>query len=54
MASEAQIKSCYRQLVSAYHPDRLDGLAAELQELATVRMKEINEAYALLTRQRSI
>ncbi len=43
-ADEATIKKAYRELAMKYHPDRnpVDNQAYE-------RMKEINEAYAVLS-----
>jgi len=43
-ADEAAIKRAYRSLAMKYHPDRNPGDAQ-----ATERMKEINEAYAVLS-----
>ena len=45
-ASQEQIKAAYRRLAFQYHPDRNkeDTAAAE-------KMKEINEAYAILSNQ---
>lgn len=43
-ADEAAIKKAYRNLAMKYHPDKNQG---DVQ--ATERMKEINEAYAVLT-----
>ncbi|MFQ6122789.1 MAG: DnaJ domain-containing protein, partial [Dehalococcoidales bacterium] len=43
-ADEAAIKRAYRSLAMKYHPDRNPGDAEAVE-----RMKEINEAYAVLT-----
>ncbi|MCD6300002.1 MAG: molecular chaperone DnaJ, partial [Dehalococcoidales bacterium] len=43
-ADEAAIKKAYRSLAMKYHPDRNPGDAQAIE-----RMKEINEAYAVLT-----
>ncbi|HEY92518.1 MAG TPA: DnaJ domain-containing protein [Dehalococcoidia bacterium] len=43
-ANETAIKRAYRSLAMKYHPDRNPGDAKALE-----RMKEINEAYAVLT-----
>lgn len=43
-ADEATIKKAYRSVAMKYHPDRNPGDAEAVE-----RMKEINEAYAILT-----
>ena len=52
--SDAQVKSAYRKMAGANHPDRLAarGLPAELQKLATHKMAMINKAYAEILAQR--
>ncbi len=35
----------YRQLAMAYHPDRVNHLAPEFQQLANNKLREINQAY---------
>ncbi len=40
------VRFAYRRLVVAYHPDRVAGLGAKLQQLAEEETKAINEAYA--------
>ncbi len=42
-ASQQEIKSAYRALAKKYHPDNYSG--SPLQENATKKMQEINEAY---------
>ena len=44
-ASEDEIKSAYRKLVSKYHPDKVSHLGDEFKQLADRRFKEIQEAY---------
>jgi hypothetical protein len=44
-ATLEEVKAAYRAKVRKYHPDRVNDLATELQELADRRMKEINQAY---------
>ena len=48
-ATEEEIKSAYRDLARRYHPDRFAG-NADAAHMAEEKMKEINEAYDLLTR----
>lgn len=49
-ASSDEIRRAYREKAVQYHPDRVSGLAPELQEMAERRMKEINAAYRELCR----
>ena len=49
-ASTEEIKSAYRRLVAQYHPDKVQHLGKDLQELAEVRFKEIQRAYDFLVR----
>jgi DnaJ-domain-containing protein 1 len=46
-ASPEQIKTAFRREISKYHPDRVEGLGIELQELAQRKAKQLNLAYAL-------
>lgn len=49
-ADAESIKLAYRKMVKLYHPDKVATLAPEFQELAELRMKEINAAYEQLLR----
>ena len=49
-ATDEQIKDAYRQLARKYHPDNY--INNPLADLATEKMKEINEAYDEIQRQR--
>ncbi|MEG2003852.1 MAG: DnaJ domain-containing protein, partial [Clostridia bacterium] len=49
-ATDEQIKKAYRALVKKYHPDAYTD--NPLKELAAEKMKEINEAYESITKQR--
>lgn len=44
-ASKEEIKAAYRRLAAQYHPDKVQHLGKELQELAETRFKEIQQAY---------
>ncbi len=49
-ATEAQIKEAYRELAKKYHPDKY--VNNPLADLAAEKMREINEAYDQLTKNR--
>ncbi|MEG1687130.1 MAG: J domain-containing protein [Angelakisella sp.] len=49
-ATDEQVKDAYRQLARKYHPDNY--INNPLSDLATEKMKEINEAYEEVQRQR--
>ena len=49
-ASMEEIKVAYRRLVAQYHPDKVQHLGKDLQELAETRFKEIQRAYDFLVR----
>ena len=49
-ASTEEIKAAYRSLVAQYHPDKVQHLGKDLQELAEARFKEIQRAYDFLVR----
>ena len=49
-ATDEQIKNAYRKLAKKYHPDQYTD--SPLAELASEKMKEINEAYDQIERQR--
>jgi hypothetical protein len=53
-ATQEQIVVAYRQMAKMYHPDRLSHLAPEFVEVAEERMKEINIAYEILKKGKSI
>lgn len=50
-ATDIEVKNAYRALARKYHPDNFSGNDAAA-ELATEKMKEINEAYEQITRER--
>lgn len=49
-ADREEIRSAYRRLAAQYHPDKVQHLGKELQELAEARFKEIQQAYDYLAR----
>ncbi|MEA4932442.1 MAG: J domain-containing protein [Lawsonibacter sp.] len=50
-ASDEEVKKAYRELARKYHPDNYQN--NPLADLAEEKMKEINEAYDTVTKQRS-
>jgi hypothetical protein len=52
-ATLEEVKVAYRAKVKKYHPDKVNNLATEFQELADRKMKEINQAYELACRIKS-
>lgn len=50
-ASDDEIKKAYRELARKYHPDNYQN--NPLADLAEEKMKEINEAYDLINKQRA-
>jgi curved DNA-binding protein CbpA len=49
-ATDEEIKVAYRQLAKKYHPDRYRG--HDLQDLAGEKLKQINEAYDIIQKER--
>ena len=45
-ASDEEVKKAYRDLARKYHPDHYHG--TDLEHMAEEKMKEINEAYAVI------
>lgn len=50
-ADEAEIKKAYKELVKKYHPDKY--VNNPLADLATEKLKQINEAYDMLMNKKS-
>ena len=44
-ASTLEIRNAYRQLISKYHPDKVESLAHDLKDLASRKAQEITAAY---------
>ena len=51
-ASDEQIKKAYRDLVKKYHPDQYTD--NPLGDLASEKLKEINQAYDMINRERGL
>ena len=51
-ASTEEIKNAYKQLAKKYHPDNY--ASSPLEEVATEKMKEINEAYDQIMNERRV
>ena len=49
-ATDDEVKSAYRELAKKYHPDRYAG--SPIADLASEKMKEINEAYDQVVKER--
>ena len=47
-ATDAEVKEAYRNLAKKYHPDNYAG--SPIADLASEKMKEINEAYDQIVR----
>lgn len=43
--TRTEIKKRYRDIVAKYHPDKVQHLGKEFQEMAEEKAKAINEAY---------
>jgi DnaJ-class molecular chaperone len=48
-ATPEEIKSAYRKKAQRYHPDRVEHLGDEFQQLAKQKFQEIQEAYEILS-----
>ncbi len=49
-ATDDEVKEAYRKMAKKYHPDNYAG--SPLADVATEKMKEVNEAYDLIMKQR--
>ncbi len=53
-ASWEQVAKAHRKLVSQLHPDRFVGADEPVREAAERRVRDVNEAYATIRRQRAV
>jgi len=53
-ASDDEVKSAYRKLVSKYHPDKVSHLGDEFAALAEEKFKAINDAYEQVKQERGM
>jgi len=53
-ASDREIKTAYRRLISQHHPDKLGDVPEELRRRAEERAREINAAYEKIREERNI
>ena len=49
-STQAAIRKAYREKLTMYHPDKVAHLGKDLQDMADLRAKDINRAYAMLRR----
>jgi DnaJ domain/Protein of unknown function (DUF1232) len=49
-----EIRRLYKEKLLQYHPDRVEHLGKELQEMAERKTKEITEAYRRILRERGV
>lgn len=48
-ASQEEVKQAFRQQIARYHPDKVQHLGKEFQELASGRAAELTQAYRVLS-----
>src|SRR5437763_8109341 len=48
-AAAGEIKRAFRHQIALYHPDKVQHLGKEFQEIAAVRAAELTEAYRILS-----
>src|SRR5918996_1662926 len=48
-ATPEEIKHAFRREIARYHPDKVQHLGPEIQEIAAARAAELTEAYRILT-----
>jgi len=53
-ATDEQVKKAYRKMAVKYHPDKVSYLGEEIQLAANEKFKKVNQAYQLISKERSI
>ncbi|CAM9003545.1 unnamed protein product [Rhodiola kirilowii] len=48
-ATKPQIKEAFKKLAMKFHPDKHSGSSKSVQEIATLKFKQVSEAYQVLT-----
>ncbi|PYR26608.1 MAG: hypothetical protein DMF92_18130 [Acidobacteria bacterium] len=48
-ASQEEVKQAFRQQIARYHPDKVQHLGKEFQEMALGRAAELTQAYGVLS-----
>jgi curved DNA-binding protein CbpA len=49
LASQEEVKQAFRQQIARYHPDKVQHLGKEFQEMASGRAAELTQAYRVLS-----
>ena len=52
-SDEKKIREAYHELLKEYHPDKVQTMGKEIQEIANRKTKEINDAYNLIKKHRN-
>ena len=52
-ASNAEIKKAHRKIVMKYHPDKLQGVSADIVKLAEEKFRLVQDAYENIMKSKS-
>ena len=52
-ASNAEIKKAHRKMVMKYHPDKLQGVSADIVKLAEEKFRLVQDAYENIMKSKS-
>jgi len=52
-SSLEEIKKAFKSMVRQYHPDLVQNLGSEIQELANRKLQELNRAYKIILKHRN-